>query len=385
METVAYLVEHVGRRFGGSSGEHEAAHYLAAEFRRLGLNVWIERFRFMGWELHEIPRLKILKPEVTELPCAPYIYSSSTPEGGLEGKLEFRGPEEPSSAKEALKYVFFDDQSEEEVAYVVATRDNVSRNGVQDLRHPYPVVAVAADSTAKLSRWTEENKSIQAHLTMKARFNPEAVSTNVIAELPGTTHPESVIIVTSHHDTQLETRGANDDASGIAVELVLAADLARARPAKTVRFCVFGVEELGMYGSRYYVQRLKETGELRNVEMVLCLDEIGQAKQPHRFRATNEWLLLKLQAVLRAEKAEEKLGSGLIEQFPMKHVVVGMGSDHAGFVEEGVPAISIGGGGYSGTSHTGTSGDLDTIDRISPDVLSLKAAISDRILRDIAN
>lgn len=268
---------------------------------------------------------------------------------------------------------------------MVATRDNVPRNGVQDLRHPYPVVAVAADSTAKLSRWTEENKSIQAHLTMKAGFNPEAVSTNVIAELPGTTHPESVIIVTSHHDTQLETRGANDDASGIAVELVLAADLARARPAKTVRFCVFGVEELGMYGSRYYGQRLKETGGLRNVEMVLCLDEIGQAKQPHRFRATNEWLLLKLQAALRAEKAEERLGSGLIEQFPMKHVVVGMGSDHAGFVEEGIPAISIGGGGYSGTSHTGTSGDLDTIDRISPDVLSLKAAISDRILRDIAN
>ena len=67
METVAYLVEHVVRRFAGSSGEHEAAHYLAAEFKRLGLNVRIERFRFMGWELHEIPRLKILKPMKSDM------------------------------------------------------------------------------------------------------------------------------------------------------------------------------------------------------------------------------------------------------------------------------------------------------------------------------
>lgn len=384
METITHLVQSIGKRFAGSKGEEEAASYLARRFNQLGLEARVDRFKFMGWELVETPRLQVLEPEAAELACAPYIYSSSTPEGGAEGKMELIGPPEPHEATAAQKYVIRD-RSGDEAAYVIATNDSVPRNGVQDLRYPFPVVTVAADSKARLRRWTEERKPTYARLTMKARFNPDAVSTNLIAELRGRIHPERVVIVTSHHDTQLETRGANDDASGIAVELMLAKALTAKRPVKTVRFCVFGAEELGMYGSRHYVQRLKDTGELKNVEMVLCFDEVGQAKQPHRFRATNEWLLLKLQAALRSEKAEERLGTGLIEPFPMKHVVVGMGSDHAGFVEEGIPAISIGGGGLSGTSHTGTSGDLDTIDRISPEVISLKAAVGGRILQDMAN
>ena len=61
------------------------------------------------------------------------------------------------------------------------------------------------------------------------------------------------------------------------------------------------------------------------------------------------------------------------------------GSDHAAFVEEGIPAISIGGGGQSipPYSHSGSSGDRDTLDKVSPDIVEYKTDIGLKILGEI--
>lgn len=68
METVSHPVSKIGRRFAGSRGEEEAAHYLADKFSQPGLRTRVERFRFMGWELLEAPRLHVLSPGASELP-----------------------------------------------------------------------------------------------------------------------------------------------------------------------------------------------------------------------------------------------------------------------------------------------------------------------------
>jgi Zn-dependent M28 family amino/carboxypeptidase len=232
-----------------------------------------------------------------------------------------------------------------------------------------------------LARLTREGIPIRMRLTLKTRFNPEASAYNVIATLRGREHPERIVIMTAHLDTQIKTVGANDDASGISVLYRVAKRLSETGSSKTIRFCIFGGEEYGMYGSRHYENRLKETGELSNVEFVMCFDEVGRKKQTHRFRATDGWLRLKLEKALDELKAEERLGKGLIEDFPMRWVRRAFGSDHAAFVEDGVPAISIGGGGYDGYSHTGSSGDQDTPDGISPEIIAYKADVALRLLK----
>jgi len=381
LEVVKHLVTEIGTRLSGSAGEEAAARYLASRFEQIGLEVELERYRFLGWQLLEEPLLEMLSPSRERLPCAPNIYSSSTSEQGAEGTLRLIG-KVPLQGNGYDRYAIVD-RDGEELAYVIATDQPVARNGVHDIRFPVPEVNVDLDIRKKLQELSQQKTPVRMRLKLKTKFDPQAVSHNVIGTLRGATDPERVIIVTSHLDTQIGSVGANDDASGIAVLVRMAESLVKAKPAKTVRFCSFGGEELGMYGSRYYEKRLKETGELKKVEFVLCFDEVGQEKQTHRFRATSEWLELKLRSVLEQLKAGERLGEGLIEPFPKRWVVRAFGSDHAAFVEEGVPAVSIGGGGHDGYSHTGSSGDQDTLEKVSPDIIKYKADIGLRILGEI--
>jgi len=382
LEVVRHLVTEIGTRLSGSAGEEAAARYLASKFEQIGLEVELERYRFLGWQLLEEPLLEMLSPSRERMPCAPNVYSSSTPEQGAEGTLRLIGGVRRLQGNGYDKYAIVNGDGEE-LAYVVATDQPVARNSVHDIRFPVPEVNVDLSTRKKLQALRQQDAPVRMRLKLKTKFDPEAVSYNVIGTLRGVTDPERIIIVTSHLDTQIGSVGANDDASGIAVLVRMAERLVKAKPAKTLKFCSFGGEEFGMYGSRYYEKRLKETGELKNVEFVLCFDEVGQEKQTHRFRATSEWLELKLRSVLKQLKAGERLGEGLIEPFPKRWMVRAFGSDHAAFVEEGVQAVSIGGGGHDGYSHTGSSGDQDTLEKVSSDIIKYKADIGLRILGEI--
>jgi len=382
MDIVKHLVMNIGTRLSGSTGEKEAAKYLASKFREIGLEVDLYKYRFLGWDLLEEPVLEMLSPRKEKIPCAPNIYSSSTPEEGAEGTLKYIGKVRRRTRSELDKYAIISEDGEE-AAYIIGTDQRVPRNGVRDPRFPMPEVNVASEVKKMLASLRQEGVPVRMRLRLKAKFDPEAFSYNVIATLKGRKHPERIIIMTAHLDTQINTVGANDNAAGISVLFNIAKRLSRTGASKTVRFCIFGGEEYGMYGSRHYENRLKETGELSNVEYVICFDEVGRKDQTHRFRATNEWLEIKLKKTLEKLEAEKMLGKDLIEDFPRRWVIRAFGSDHAAFVEDGVPAISIGGGGYTGYSHTGSSGDQDTLDKVSSEIITYKADIGLHLLEEL--
>jgi hypothetical protein len=95
-------------------------------------------------------------------------------------------------------------------------------------------------------------------------------TTNVIADLPGHTHPEEVVLVGAHTDAFFS--GADDNSSGVAGVLELARVLSPHRFARTVRFVGFDLEEVGSEGSFRFVQRL-DPGE--RLAAVLVLESIG--------------------------------------------------------------------------------------------------------------
>ena len=101
---------------------------------------------------------------------------------------------------------------------------------------------------------------------------------NIIAELPGKTYPEKILVIGAHYDTVRTTPGADDNASGVAGLLALARELAGKPLAKTVRFVAFALEEPPVYrssdmGSYHYAASLSEKKE--NVEGMICLEMIG--------------------------------------------------------------------------------------------------------------
>jgi hypothetical protein len=85
-----------------------------------------------------------------------------------------------------------------------------------------------------------------------------------------------VIIVGGHHDTVYHGPGAIDDTSGTASTLEMARQMSEivnetGKPERTLRFCTWGGEEEGLYGSRAYVEAFQNS--LRdNLRLYINLD-----------------------------------------------------------------------------------------------------------------
>jgi Zn-dependent M28 family amino/carboxypeptidase len=102
---------------------------------------------------------------------------------------------------------------------------------------------------------------------------------NIIAEVDGTrNNKDGLLIIGAHYDTDIETPGADDNASGIAVLLELARLAAQAPPQRTVRFAAFTLEEPPAFmtrsmGSYVYAKSVKEEGA--KVMGMISLEMVG--------------------------------------------------------------------------------------------------------------
>jgi Zn-dependent M28 family amino/carboxypeptidase len=107
------------------------------------------------------------------------------------------------------------------------------------------------------------NASVQ---TFKAR--------NVIAQTK-TGSPTDVVMAGAHLDSVPEGPGINDNGSGVAAVLETAVQLGNSPPVhNAVRFGFWGAEELGLIGSRNYVESLNLDG-LKNIALYLNFDMLA--------------------------------------------------------------------------------------------------------------
>ncbi len=104
--------------------------------------------------------------------------------------------------------------------------------------------------------------------------------TNVAGRRAGADPARPWVVVGAHFDSTPHTPGADDNASAVAVMLEVARRLAAWRPAATVEFVGFNLEEIQQLippvyrvGSLAYVRRLKAEG--RRVAGALVLEMVG--------------------------------------------------------------------------------------------------------------
>lgn len=194
---------------------------------------------------------------------------------------------------------------------------------------------------------------------------------NVTAELPGDS--TDFIIISSHYDTkpfkEFRFVGANDGGSSTGELLELARVLAAGpRPHFTYRFVFFDGEEAfcrdwdecgkpgapdNTYGSRHYVERLKESGELKRLRALILLDMMGYEKlEMGRDDMSTPWMA---EAVWRAARE-----LGYTKQFADRTEGVG-GDDHEWFLKAGVPSLDI----IQLNSYPFWHTPADTLDKIS--------------------
>ncbi|MEU2538338.1 M28 family metallopeptidase [Streptomyces iakyrus] len=163
---------------------------------------------------------------------------------------------------------------------------------------------------------------------------------NLIADWPGG-DANQVVMAGSHLDSVSSGAGINDNGSGSAavLEAALAVSRAQYKPTKHLRFAWWGAEELGLVGSRYYVNRLT-TGDRSRISAYLNFDMIG-SPNPGYFVYDDDPAI---------EKTFKDYFGGI--GVPTEIETEGDGrSDHAPFKSAGVPV----GGLFTGASRTMTA------------------------------
>ncbi|PVC89007.1 M28 family metallopeptidase [Streptomyces sp. CS014] len=164
-----------------------------------------------------------------------------------------------------------------------------------------------------------------------------ATGYNLIADWPGG-DPNKVLMAGAHLDSVSSGAGINDNGSGSAAVLETALAVSRAghQPDKHLRFAWWGAEELGLVGSRYYVNNLP-SAERSKLSGYLNFDMIGSPNAGY-FVYDDDPVI---------EKTFKDYFAGL--NVPTEIEVEGDGrSDHAPFKNVGIPV----GGLFTGAGNT---------------------------------
>ncbi|MFI1695606.1 M28 family metallopeptidase [Streptomyces bobili] len=169
------------------------------------------------------------------------------------------------------------------------------------------------------------------------------VGYNLIADWPGG-DTNQVVMAGSHLDSVSSGAGINDNGTGSAAVLEAALTVARTgyQPTKHLRFAWWGAEELGLVGSRYYVNSLSSANRAR-ISGYLNFDMIG-SPNPGYFVYDDDPAI---------EKTFKDYFAGIGVATEIETEGDGR-SDHAPFKSAGVPV----GGLFTGASRAKTAAQV---------------------------
>jgi hypothetical protein len=228
-----------------------------------------------------------------------------------------------------------------------------------------PEIAVQADHFDQLVALVDEGKNVECEFDIQNTFREGPIELcNVIATLPGTEKPDEWVVVSSHLDSWHQVQGTTDNGTGTTSTMEAARILmaVKAKPKRSIKFCLWGGEEEGLLGSRGWVT--KHRPEMAKVSA--CFNHDTGTNWAQSLNVTpkmKEQLAPIFAQVNRLLKAPDNNWTGDVFTLrPRDTISAGGGSDHASFMSAGVPGLDWGLKGRSNyfqhTWHT----QWDTID-----------------------
>jgi carboxypeptidase Q len=403
-QQLEYLTDSIGPRPQGSSQADAAAHYVADQLRRLGLDVHLEPV-----PVHHFER-GLDAAELTEYPgqvegTKQKIYvtalrgNSPTLEMGITAdvvvvnsfdELQQLGREKVAG-KIVLFNVIYDHQKaaagQAGAAYgeVVRYRGSgalaaselgaagslVRTAGDGDYRLPHtgsstdapiPAGAVSAEDAGLIARLAERGR-VRIHLTLTSKVGSEAEGYNVIADLKGSERPEQVVIVSGHLDSWDLGTGAIDDGAGVVIAMETAEILHKLNlhPKRTLRVIAWMNEEMGATGASTYAK--DQDANVAN--HVAAIESDLGAEHPMGFHAKISDAAQK--QLSPALNSLSTFGGNLLQIVPQSPE-----TDIEPLADKGVPVFGIWQNGL--TYFTYHHSAADTLDKVDPEQLRENAA-----------
>lgn len=172
---------------------------------------------------------------------------------------------------------------------------------------------------------------------VKNDFKQNIMTQNVIAKVKGTTYSDSIVLFTAHYDHigQMDdtnyVAGANDNASGTAMLINLAEYYAKNPAPYTTVFIAFGGEELGLLGSKHFVDSWYL--DLEKIKFQVNLDIVGGGSDG--VQIVNSRVFSNAYNLMDSINTKKQY----LKQLKLRGAA--HNSDHAPFYEKGVPCFFI--------------------------------------------
>jgi hypothetical protein len=123
---------------------------------------------------------------------------------------------------------------------------------------PPPIVAITPEHYNRVVRLLQHGFTPKLTFDIQTEtYKDDQFGFNVVGDIPGTTKKDEVVMLGGHLDSWQGGTGATDNGTGSAVAIEAVRILTQLhRPlARTVRIALWGGEEEGLYGSKFYVQQ----------------------------------------------------------------------------------------------------------------------------------
>lgn len=329
-----------------NNGNKKAADYLAEQYARFGLKpIRSSYFQEFSFNVNTFPENLIVAIKGDTLETG-IDYLVDPRSGSSKGEFEcyylnFSNiPQEPVKNKNT---VFVIDPT------ITSNPDSIVL--LQRIRYylssEYPVVFL---NNGKLT-WsvsTEQGKHAILEIKKSAFGKPKTIyldvqnkfirhypTQNVIGKIKGK-KKNKFIVVSAHYDHlgmmgNATFNGANDNASGVAMMLYLASYFADHKPKYSIVFMAFGGEEVGLKGSKHYVDN--PLFPLKKIKFLLNLDLNGTGEDGAT--VVNGTLHKKEFLQLTEINNEQELLKKIKVRGPAAN------SDHYWFTHKGVPAFFL--------------------------------------------
>lgn len=220
-------------------------------------------------------------------------------------------------------------------------------------------------------------------------------SPNVIAYIEGSEFPNEVIVISAHYDHlgmkgEEVYNGADDNASGSSALMEIAQSFQLAKkqgkgPRRSILFLHVTGEEIGLYGSKYYVEH--PVFSIDSTVVNLNIDMVGRVDDAHIDEKEYVYLI----GSNRLSKDLHKLSEDTNKEFtglkldytynegddPYNYYER---SDHFNFASRNIPVIFY----FNGT-HDDYHRTTDTADKINYDLLELRTKLVFYTAWEIAN
>jgi carboxypeptidase Q len=136
-------------------------------------------------------------------------------------------------------------------------------------RQAPPTFVLTAEQYDRLARTAERNGPVHVRLNLKAAVSDRDVdAANIIAEIPGGSRKDEIVMIGAHFDSWHSGTGATDNGAGSAVmmEVMRILKTLNLKLDRTIRIGLWGGEEQGLLGSQAYVK--KHFGDPKTMQLL---------------------------------------------------------------------------------------------------------------------